>query len=285
MQSVLMAAAQAVTLDSPYDSVFVPLLDDLVDALAGGDPAAYLTAVEGRARLLAAERSLRMADVFQGLQLGLDAFRRALGGARPGATPAEALAAQRLARLEGDTFLRAGVGFAEGLEEAVDHLSQTVNALAATDPATGLTNAAEVGRRLAVELERCRRTEVGLGACLVAIVADTDEHRGTRADVSDLVGSASRSLASGLRRYDVVGSLSELEFVAVLPDVSRRGVQAVLERLRRSLGSECSPRHRLGFRFVATYLDVVDVGAADLMALLGKGMDEARRSAETVVWV
>ena len=247
MQSVLMAAAQAVTLDSPYDSVFVPLLDDLVDALAGDDPAAYLTAVEGRARLLAAERSLRMADVFRACSSASTrsaARSAAQSPARPPPrrSPRSASSASRATR-----FLRAGVGFAEGLEEAVDQLSQTVATLAATDPATGLTNAAEVGRRLAVELERCRRTEVGLGACLVAIVADADEHRGSPADLSDLVGSASRSLAAGLRRYDVVGSLSDLEFVAVLPDVSRRGVQAVLERLRRSLVGECSPRHRLGF--------------------------------------
>ena len=281
MQSVLMAAAQAVTLESPYDSVFVPLVDDLIDALAGGDPTNFFTAVEGRARLLAAERSLRMADVFVGLQLGLGAFRGALSGA----TPDEVLAAQRLARLEGETLLRAGVGFAEGLEEAVDHLNQTVAALAATDPTTGLTTAAEVGRRLAVELERCRRTEVGLGACLVAIVADGEGRRGSRADLADLVSSSARLLGAGLRRYDVVGSLSDLEFVAVLPDVSRRGVQSVLERLRRSLASECSSRHKLAFRFVATHLDVVDVGATDLLSQLSTGMDEARRGAETVVRV
>ena len=52
MQSVLMAAARAVALDPPYDSVFEPLIDDLVDALAGGDPAGLLTTVEGQARLL-----------------------------------------------------------------------------------------------------------------------------------------------------------------------------------------------------------------------------------------
>ena len=97
MQSALMAAAQAVTLDSPYDSVFVPLVDDLVDAVAGDDPAGFLTAVEGRARLLAAERSLRLADVFAALQLGLGAFRGALAGPTPddGARRAAARAPRR----------------------------------------------------------------------------------------------------------------------------------------------------------------------------------------------
>jgi GGDEF domain-containing protein len=281
MQSTLMAAAQAVALDSPYDSVFVPLVDDLVDALEGDDPASFLTAVEGRARLLAAERSLRMADVFIGLQLGLGAFRGALSGA----SPDEALVAQRLSLIEGEALLRAGVGFAEGLEEAVGHLSQTVAALAPTDPLTGLINATEVSRRLAVELERCRRTEVGLGAFLADIVAGDGARRGSQADVDELVGCSARLLAAGLRRYDVAGRLNDLEFVAVLPHVSRHGVQAVLERLRHGLAGECSSLNRIAVRFAATHLDVIDVGASDLLELLAAGMVEARGGADTVVWV
>ena len=158
MQSELMAAAQAVTLDSPYDSVFGPLVDDLVDALSTDDPAVFLTAVEGRARLVATERSLRAADVFVALQLGLGAFRDSLAAVSPG----EALAAQRLGLLEGEALVRAGVGYSEALEEVVERLGRTVVGLTATDTLTGLINADEVGRRL-VELERCRRTGVGLG--------------------------------------------------------------------------------------------------------------------------
>ncbi len=132
MQSTLMAAAQAVTLDSPYDSVFVPLVDDLVDALAGDDPAAFLTAVEGRARLLAAERSLRMADVFIGLCSS--------GSVRSAARLSGSLARRGARRPAAGAPSRArpscapGVGFAEGLEEAVDHLSRAVAAARADRP-------------------------------------------------------------------------------------------------------------------------------------------------------
>jgi diguanylate cyclase (GGDEF)-like protein len=281
MQSTLMAAAQAVALDSPYDSVFVPLVDDLVDALEGDDPASFLTAVEGRARLLAAERSLRMADVFIGLQLGLGAFRGALSGA----SPDEALVAQRLSLIEGEALLRAGVGFAEGLEEAVGHLSQTVAALAPTDPLTGLINATEVSRRLAVELERCRRTEVGLGAFAAALVAGDGVRRGGQTDLDELLRCSARLIAADVRRYDMVGRLGDVEFVAVLPHVSRHGVQAVLERLRHGLASQCSSQNKVAFRFAAAHLDVVDMAATDLLDLLAAGLAEARRGAETVVWV
>ena len=281
MQSTVMAAAQAVTLDSPYDSVFVPLVDDLVDALVGDDPASFLTAVEGRARLLAAEHCLRMADVFIGLQLGLGAFRGALSEAAPD----EALVVERLGRLEGEALLRAGVGFAEGLEDTVGQLSQTVAALAPTDPVTGLINAAEVGRRLAVELERCRRTEVGLGAFAAAIVARGGARRGAPADFDDLLRCSARLIAADVRRYDTVGRLGDVEFVAVLPHVSRHGVQAVLERLRHGLAGQCSSEDKVAFRFAATHLDVVDMVATDLLELLAAGLNRARRGAETVVWV
>jgi len=279
MQSVLMAAAQAVALDTPYDSVFVPLVDDLVGALADDEPATFLRAVEGRSRLLAVERSVRMADVFVALQLGLGAFRGALSGE----SPDETLALRRLAAIESEVLLRAGVGFSEGLEAAVDQLSRDVATLAPTDPQTGLSNAAELARRLAVEIERCRRTDVALGAVLVAL-SSGDEARGPGDDLVALVADSGRLLAAGLRRYDVAGRLGDLEFLAVLPDVSRRGVQAVVERLRRELPRGCSSRQRIEFRFVATHLDVVDVNADDLLAQLTAAL-AAGRGGESVVWL
>ena len=78
-----------------------------------------------------------------------------------GASPDEALVAQRLSLIEGEALLRAGVGFAEGLEEAVGHLRQTVAALAPTDPLTGLINATEVSRRLSTILDRDKLVKEG----------------------------------------------------------------------------------------------------------------------------
>ena len=280
MQAVLESAAQAVALDTPYDAVFVPLVDDLIDALAADDPATFLTAVEGHARLLAAARELRLGDVFVGLQLGIEGFRRALSGG----SPDETLAVRRLGDLEGEALLRAGVGFSEGLEEAVDHLNRVVVELAPTDPETGVTTRGQFERRLAIELERCRRTEVGLGALLVAVEADESRRHGAD-DPAGLAARAGRLLAGGVRRYDVVGRLGDLEFAAVLPEVSRRGVQAALERLRRALAGECTARHRGAFRFAATYLDVADLAADDLVTQLRRGLAGAGEQGESVVWV
>jgi diguanylate cyclase (GGDEF)-like protein len=281
MDSVLMAAAQAVALDSPYDSVFGPLVDDLVDALAGDDPAVFLTTVEGQARLLAAERTLRMADVFAAIQLGMRAFRGALAGA----SPEEALAAERVERLEGEALLRAGVGFAEGLEETVDHLSQAVVALSPNDPLTGLMKAEAIERQLAVELERCRRMEMGVGTFLLAVDPGEGARRRAKDDIDEVVRRSARLVGGSLRRYDAVGRLAGSEFLAVLPDVSRHGVEAVVDRLRRDLASDLPSGTHASFHFALAHLDYVDVGPAELVELLWSGMEHARTGSEPVVWV
>lgn len=279
MQSILMAAARAVALEPPYDSVFTPLIGDLVDALASDDPSEFLTAVEGRAHTIASDRSLRLADVFLAIQSGMRVFRGALG-----VSPAEALIAARVERLEGEALLRAGVGYAEGLEETVDHLSQAVVALSPTDPLTGLMKASEIERQLAVELDRCRRMELGLGAFLVAVDADEPAHRPRRGEFDEVLQRAARLVGESLRRYDAVGRLAETEFLAVLPDVSRHGVQAVVERLRHELSNECA-RDRCVIRFALAHLDEVDLEPYEIAALLAAGLDRSRGGDDVMVWV
>ena len=126
---------------------------------------------------------------------------------------------------------------------------------------------------------------MGLGAFVTAIVAGDGARRGGPTDLDELLRCSARLIAADVRRYDLVGRLGDVEFVAVLPHVSRHGVQAVLERLRHELAGQCSSQDRVGFRFAAIHLDVVDVAASDLLDLLAAGLAEARRGAETVVWV
>jgi hypothetical protein len=62
-------------------------------------------------------------------------------------------------------------------------------------------------------------------------------------------------------------------------------VQAVLERLRPGLADECPAAQKIALCYAVAHLDVVDMGATDLLALLAAGTTEARAGAETVVWV
>ncbi|HMK92183.1 MAG TPA: hypothetical protein VK576_04225, partial [Thermoleophilia bacterium] len=223
MQTVLLAAAQAVALDPPYDAVFSPLVDDLIDALAGDDPAPFLTAVEGHARLLAHERSLRMVDVFSAIRLGFAGFRGALGQA-----PDEALVAARAERLEGEALMRAGIGFAEGLEETLVELDRAVLALSPIDDLTGVAKPDEIARQFAVELERCRRMDLALGGFVVGIDPPPRSTRSARAEIDELLRRIAQLLRDSLRRYDAVGRCADLELLAVLPDATRRGIRSVV---------------------------------------------------------
>ena len=105
------------------------------------------------------------------------------------------------------------------------------------------------------------------------------------ADRAEFLRRCAGTLAGGLRRYDVLGLAGDAEFVVLLPDISRYGVQAVLERLRRALAAECPAAQKIALCFAVAHLDVVDVGAADFLAQLGAGMAQARGGAEAVVWV
>ena len=239
MQSVLMAAAQAVSLDTPYDSVFVPLVDDLVDALADDDPAAFLRAVEGRSRLLATERSLRMADVFVALQLGLGAFRGALSGVRPtrrwpcgGSRPSRA----RCCSAPGSASRR-------GSRRPSSHLSRTVTTLAPTDPADRAhqrRRARPPPRRRARALPPHRRWPGGV------LVGRRGRRRGSqrRAPTTSRLSPLGRLLAAWLRRYDVLGRLGD----ARVPGRPARREPARRAGRRRAaapgLAAECSSRQR-----------------------------------------
>ena len=79
------------------------------------------------------------------------------------------------------------------------------------------------------------------------------------AELREFLRRSAGTLAGGLRRYDVLGLAGEAEFVALLPYISRYGVQAVLERLRRALAAECPAAQKIALCFAVAHLDVVDV--------------------------
>ena len=280
MQTVLLAAAEAVALDPPYDAVFSPLVDDLVDALAGDDPAPFLTAVEGHARLLAHERSLRMTDVFSAIRLGFAGFRGALGD-----SPTAALVAERAERLEGEALVRAGIGFAEGLEATLVELDRAVLALSPIDELTGVAKPDEIARQFGVELERCRRMDLALGGFVVGVDPPLRASRAAQAEVDELLQRVAHLLRDSLRRYDSVGRCADLELLAVLPDATRRGIRSVVDRLRRDLAAECAPGQSEAVRFAVVHLDYIDVEAVELGEQLSSGLVRARTAREPVLWV
>ena len=136
----------------------------------------------------------------------------------------------------------AAVGYSDGLEEVIERLGRTVAAITATDVLTGLISVDEVGRRLSVQLERSG----GQGSAWALTLGVAADAAVRAADLREFLHRCAGTLAGGLRRYDVPGLAGDAEFAVLLPDITRYGVQAVLERLRRALagGAPSGPEDR-----------------------------------------
>jgi len=283
MESVLTAALEAVSLEPPLDELWGPVVADLVDAIAADDDVAFLTAVEAQTRELARTRRLRMADVFAAVRQGFIAFERAVVEASPGEA---AEATERLRRLESDALVRAGVGFAEGLEDAVDHLSAEVDYLRPEDPLTGVMKESEIVRRFGVELQRCQRMELSLGLALMGVdCLDEVRRHGGPGEGGEFLRRVARLLGDSLRQYDGIGRRGEDGFLVVLPDVSRRGLQSVIERFRRDLTGECPSALHARFSFALAHLDFIDLSVDEALAQLERGLERARAGGDLIVWV
>jgi len=284
MDSLLADAARAVTLDEPYRTLWEPLLDPLVPAVEAAEPAAFLAAVEAQSRLLAQAGDVALRDVFDGLQGGIEALRNAVLS-REKTARAEQIAGSLL-RLEGESMVRAGVGYAEGLEERVDVLSQQIENLSPVDVLTGTMKPVQLETQLVLEINRCQRMDLSLGVAALVVDghADLVKRDGREAADAELrrVGAV---LCESLRRYDSIGRLEETEFIAVLPDVSRSGLASAMERLRRQLEDKDGRPDIVRFLFALLHLDVVDVAPTDILDQLRRGARKVRSGERYVLWL
>jgi diguanylate cyclase (GGDEF)-like protein len=288
MVTVLSAAVEAAVLEPPADTVWRSLIADFADAV--GDAvetapaqAAFCAAVEARCHHIARERELGIVDVFTGVRMGFSAFAAALGEASGGEA---AVARKRLARLENEALVRAGTGYAKGLEERVELLSAEVDFLRPEDPMTGVMKESEIVRRLGVELDRCRRMDLALGLAQVGVdCLDAVRHHGGPGEPGEFLRRVARLLGDSLRQYDAIGRRGEECFLVVLPDVSRRGLQSVIERFRHDLIDECPAVLHAHFSFSLAHLDYLDLAADEVLAQMDSGLDRARAGGDSIAWI
>jgi len=283
MGSALATAASAVSLEPPYDRVWKPIVDDLVDAVAGRDETTFLASVEAHSCTLARQRALAADDVLEALRRGFAALRAALADV-PSDQVGESY--ERLLSLEEAALLGAALGFATGLEETIDRLTAEVAALTPDDPVTGVMKEEEIVRRLGLELDRCRRMELSLGVFLVGVdCLDEVRHQGGPGEGSDFLCAVARLLGASLRQYDGLGRRGEDGFLAVLPDVSRRGLHSAIERIQVDLVDQCPPRVHAHFSFALSHVDYVDLGAGEMLEQLEQALARARSGGDLLVWV
>jgi diguanylate cyclase (GGDEF)-like protein len=108
--------------------------------------------------------------------------------------------------------------------------------LASRDALTELWNRRVIIERLAQELARAQREKSSLGIVLV----DIDHFKRINDSLGHPVGDevlqqVAKRLADAVRPYDAVGRIGGEEFLLVAPHCDVDGVQAIAERVRKSI--------------------------------------------------
>jgi len=269
-----------------------------LQAALGGDEEAFLASLEELGRQAGRRRSHEVAALLAGYSEGSAALAARLAAA----AGARALAA-RLAALERLALTRLAAGYAAGLDEALAALRRAAGEGGAggaarggpppprrrrprppggAAPPPGVAAPGPFLERLSLEVARCQRMDLPLGLAAVAVECPRGA-RGTAA-VRVPVEAVAACLRENLRRYDSLGLTADGDFVAVMPDVSRRGLEGAAERLRRELAA-CAGTPALVARFALEHFEYVDVSAREMLAALSEALREARRRDRPLVWV
>jgi len=279
MDDVIASAFEQPLSGPAVRDVWDPCAPRLATALEHDEPGPFLESLEEVAHNAALTGGREIGALLDGFAEGCLAVRRVLA-ARVGAHAHEVLT--RLSTLERKGAGRLAAGYAAGLEETIGRLRRQTEECSPEDPASGATRVAETLDRLGLEVDRCRRMALSLGVLGLALAGESGSVACVRGDGPDLLHLVAGALRDNVRRYDGVGRTVDGDFLVVFPDVSRRALAAIAERLRREvtggLGREA------GCVIALAHYDYVDVSAAEMMTAVERRVVTARADREPISW-
>ncbi len=277
LDEALASALERLDLTPAARDVWAAAFEAVRPALATGQKEPLLAALEEVARNAALTGSSGVEPLLDAVNVGAEALRVALEerGDRP--------ALKRLEALRREAPLSVAAGFVAGLEETMERLRHEMMASSSLDPISGALRVTETLDRLALEVERCRRMDLALGVAAVTLEEGGDETTCARDLGVGHLRVVADTLRDHLRRYDAIGRTADGAFLVVMPDVSRRGLGSVAERLRHELAEECDPAFHCSFALA--HYDYVDLPAPDIVATVVRRAATVRAAGEVVGWV
>lgn len=167
-----------------------------------------------------------------------------------------------------------------------DHMTQSAQDLAITDPVTGAYNARFLDEALQKEISRAIATGHPLSAISLSIdhTDEIDKLHG-EAGLQSLVQNICRTLFDVVRAGDSIYRVNSSEFFLILPFTPEDGVRVIAERVRRTLSEHEWPGiGKISVSLGCTTRGSGDTGNSDLRDRARAAMARARSQGSGTAW-
>lgn len=167
-----------------------------------------------------------------------------------------------------------------------DHMAQSAEDLAITDPVTGAHNARFLDETLQKEISRAIAMSHSLSVISLAIdYAEEAEDLHGQAGMQRLLRDLTQHLFDVIRAGDTLYTHEDGEFFLILPFTPEEGVRVIAERIRRTIAEHNWPlAGKLTVSLGCTTRASTDIRTADLRKRVRHALEEARKRGTDSVW-
>lgn len=167
-----------------------------------------------------------------------------------------------------------------------DHMAQSAEDLAITDPITGAHNARFLDETLQKEISRAIEMSHSLSVISLAIdYADEAEDLHGKAGMQRLLKDLTQHLFGVIRAGDTLYTLEDGEFFLILPFTPEEGVRVIAERIRRTIAEQTWPLvGTVTVSLGCTTRASSDTRTGDLRTRVRRALQEARKRGADSVW-